>query len=417
MNPAAGRRPSILFISALDFKERSIQVIRKTPEAFRDGGWEVTYLAARETSKAGDYFYERVFDPPGIRVARFSWPLAKLQDKTRNKAAGIIISKLRSYLTVAALAARAGALTLGRRFDVIYGYEAHGYLAASLLRFLGLAGGAKVVARFQGFKEKRGLMALFNWEMFLALMLPAHLCIITDDGTRGDRVLKSLGSPNLGRLRFWVNGVDLLPSPTPGELEETRHELGCPPGRFLAVSISRLVSWKRVDRGIRVIDRLVNCLGRKDVRYCIIGGGSEMARLSELVERLGLGHYVRMTGPVEHAQAVRYLQSADAFISTYDLSNVGNPLLEAIRSHKMIFTLDNGDTGRWIEHGVNGFIYPPDDGSIEAMARDLDRLISDRGLRRKVTREVRGTERLRLWTWGRRLSAELREVGWLAGGR
>ena len=45
----------------------------------------------------------------------------------------------------------------------------------------------------------------------------------------------------------------------------------------------------------------------------------------------------------------------------YTSTNVGNPLLEAIRHNKIIVTLNNGDTGDWIKHRVSGLIYDVDD--------------------------------------------------------
>ncbi len=402
-------RPSILFLSALDFKEKSIQVIRKTPEAFRDAGWKVTYLVARDTSRDGDYFYERVVDISGMRVIRMAWPLAGLQDKLIASPWNVIVSKLRGYLTVVRLTARAAAVLLGERFDVIYGYEAHGVLAVCLLRFMGLAGGSRIVSRFQGFKRKTGIMALLNWEMFAAMIVPSHLCIMTDDGTQGDRVLRAIGSPNYSRMRFWVNGVD--PLPPSSNRRALRRLLGCKDGEFLIVSVSRLVAWKRIDRGIRAVEILVKRLGRRNVRYCIIGGGSEKEPLQSLVDRLGLRSYVCFRGPLEHEEALKHMQAADAFLSAYDLSNVGNPLLEAIRAGLPIFTLDNGDTGRWIKHGLNGFIYPPEDGSVELMALDMSRLISDPILAAKIKTGLRETVVQRLWSWRQRLAAEVSAVG------
>jgi len=35
----------------LDFKEKSIQVIRKTPEAYIEAGWDVHYVVARDGFK------------------------------------------------------------------------------------------------------------------------------------------------------------------------------------------------------------------------------------------------------------------------------------------------------------------------------------------------------------------------------
>jgi len=71
----------ILFISGLDFKEKSIQVIRKTPEAYVAADWEVDYIVARDNSLFGDYHYEDEINPEGINITRVYWPFAKLRAK------------------------------------------------------------------------------------------------------------------------------------------------------------------------------------------------------------------------------------------------------------------------------------------------------------------------------------------------
>lgn len=68
----------ILFLSALDFKEKSIQVIRKTPEAYVAAGWDVRYIVARDTTRRGNYSYEREINPDGVRIERFAWALTGL---------------------------------------------------------------------------------------------------------------------------------------------------------------------------------------------------------------------------------------------------------------------------------------------------------------------------------------------------
>ena len=57
----------ILFISGIDFKEKSIQVIRKTPEAYVKRGWDVHYLVLRDVSKRGNYYYEEPLNPSGVQ--------------------------------------------------------------------------------------------------------------------------------------------------------------------------------------------------------------------------------------------------------------------------------------------------------------------------------------------------------------
>ncbi len=64
------RKMRILFLSGLDLKQKSIQVIHKTPEAYARRGCYVKYIVSRDTSIRGDYYYEDVINPPGIEVVR-----------------------------------------------------------------------------------------------------------------------------------------------------------------------------------------------------------------------------------------------------------------------------------------------------------------------------------------------------------
>jgi hypothetical protein len=93
------------------------------------------------------------------------------------------------------------------------------------------------------------------------------------------------------------------------------------------------------------------------------------------------------------------------------LSNVGNPLLEAIRHHKVVFTLRNGDTHQWIRHRRSGFIFEPDDDLLPGrVARSFWELIDSPALREQIVAGVRQVERRRLWTWDERMDAEISAV-------
>jgi hypothetical protein len=101
---------------------------------------------------------------------------------------------------------------------------------------------------------------------------------------------------------------------------------------------------------------------------------------------------------------------SDDFISMYDLSNVGNPLLEAIRAHKIIFTLNNGDTASWIEHRKNGFIYDVKSGFEKLAAKDFVQTANHAELRDSIAEGVKATANSKLWTWDERLTAEVEAV-------
>lgn len=130
----------------------------------------------------------------------------------------------------------------------------------------------------------------------------------------------------------------------------------------------------------------------------------------ELVCEYDLENHIIFIGAVKHEEVMNYMHCADIFFSTYDSSNVGNPLLEAIRSHRIIFTLDNGDTSSWIKHKENGFIYPINDNLTDQMAQDVIKLLNDKKLQKTIIKNITKTEKAKLWTWEERFKAEINEV-------
>jgi glycosyltransferase involved in cell wall biosynthesis len=78
------------------------------------------------------------------------------------------------------------------------------------------------------------------------------------------------------------------------------------------VSIGRLVEKKGHTDLLQAFQRVEDTW--KDANLTIIGDGPLAGDLRELVERLGLTHRVHLLGACGHADAVRHLQSADAFI-------------------------------------------------------------------------------------------------------
>jgi glycosyltransferase involved in cell wall biosynthesis len=406
---------SILFLSANDFKDKSIQVIRKTPEAYVAAGYKVFYIVARDNSKAGNYFYEEEINPEGVDVIRFSMPLNGLRNAFRKTAFLTVITQIAAYLSIFKLSRKAKKVLKNKKIDVLYGYETHGVCAVKLLRFFGRTKGIKIVSRFQGswiakyLKEKRRLKLLLNFDDVKALKAKADLCIMTNDGTEGDYALKTLKSKALKNMKFWVNGVDEM------KLEETEYQdlknkYNPNNDTFIICSISRLESWKRVDRIIHSIAKLVREHKQENVLYLLIGEGSLMESYKTLVKKLGIDKHVVFIGGIANVEIKKYLNLADVFISTYDLSNVGNPLLEAIRANKIIFTLNNGTTADWIQNNKNGFIYDVNKNVSGNIATDLNTVITDKTLQNEIIEAIKKTEKNKLWTWEQRFQAELDAV-------
>lgn len=399
----------ILFISAIDFKKKSIQVIRKTPEAYAKSGWEVDYIVARDNSLRGNYFYEDEFDPEEVIVQRIYWPFNKIRSENKIGLISKIFEKLASFLVIFNLFFFAIKKVKNKKYDVLYGYEYHGVLALAILKFFGYTKKSKIVSRFQGsflneiLEQKKILKIIVNFDQVLAMRAYADLIIMTNDGTKGDLALKKIRGKSCDNIRFWINGVD---SNIDNRDSSDFQTLSVAPN---FISVSRLVSWKRVERCLKVVSEIKKN-GISNVVYNIIGDGEERAYLEELAISLGIQREVRFHGAVDHSSINSYLSEATFFLSMYDHSNVGNPLLEAIKAKKIIVTLNNGDTNRWIKHKKNGLIYNANSDYYTQCAKDIISIIDNPGMATMYKENLLKLEKEKLWDWSERMFAETSEV-------
>jgi glycosyltransferase involved in cell wall biosynthesis len=100
------------------------------------------------------------------------------------------------------------------------------------------------------------------------------------------------------------------------------------------------------------------------------------------------------------------------FLSTNELSNVGNPLLEAMLGGRCIVTLDEGDTRKLIRDGETGVLLRT--GDPMAIASALAALHGDPDQRRRLADGALGLARSEFWSWEQRLDAEVEAVSALA---
>jgi len=427
--PAGGRHDAemnILMVCALDLwslsEGRGAPTLYRTLEAYGRRGHSVVCVVP---TIGANHSYEplakaRAVEPPAIAGVGFErlhlpslsergWPLPSLVAKTDQK--------LRFAVLFPWLAARrAEAVLRSRPMDLLYGYEVHGVLA---VRHLRRRWRLPSISRFQGTVMYPALSSraacLRKYEEVLALRSPAELYIMTDDGTRGDDVLARWNPGSQGRTRFWRNGLDLerLAPASPEKALEERRALGVPEEAFVLVMATRLARWKRVDRALSAIP-LVRAVLPKAL-LLIVGDGEERANLEALARDLHLGDAVRFVGAVPQRDVARYMWAADLFLSLNELSNVGNPLLEAMACGKAIVTLDVGDTRDLVRDGETGRLLSA--GDAEAVATAVIDLARDPSLRRRLEEGAQRYAREHFWTWEERMAAEIDEVERLVAAR
>lgn len=410
----------ILFLSADDFKEKSIQVIRKTPEAYVKAGWEVTYIVMRDSSLKGNYYYEKPIDLPCVNIIRNEIPGTKLLNAVDNKVLIALIVRLRRYLAIFFLIFYGIKYLKKTRYEILYGYEQPGAVAAKVIKQIFKLNKTKLVLRFQGvvfvkewLKNNLWYRKITNFDTFYALRGPSDLCIMTNDGSCGDWVLNKIKA-NHKKRAFWINGVDNFKVDI-----DKKNDLLLrfkSNNQFLLVSVSRIDDHKRVDRCINFFNSLLSINSNFKFHYLIIGEGAKMADCQKLVRNLNLEDRISFIGAINQSEVSLYLSICDTFISMYESSNVGNPLLEAIRLNRLILTLNNGGTSEWISHKKTGLIYDVNDlldishKDFEIMAKDFLSVISSQDQIISIKNQLQNVSRDKLWTWEERFSAEIEEV-------
>ena len=390
---------SILFISALDFwsmgNGKGGPALWRTLMGYAKHGWKVYFItgnyAQKESSKA----------PENINVIRFDAPWLKRLIKIKKIG---YFAKIIWWILFQILAfIKAVQIHHENDIDVVYGYEICGVPVAKLLSKIWKV---PIVSRFQGtilgvsWMHKK-LWKIRAWEHVLALKIPTDLLIMTNDGTQGDRVLRKLGVDN-NRVKFWMNGVDWKHFKKINSKAISRKDLKIE-AKYVLLNLSRLVSWKCVERSINAIPGLVNNFS--DTQLIIVGDGPERKNLEQLRDKLGIRKNIHFEGAIPHTKVPEYLSTADIFLSFYDWSNVGNPLLEAMMAGKCIITLNNGDTGEFIKNNYNGILLEYKD--LPKLSQVIKELLEDEERRNYLGANARKFAEEHFWSWEERINIEV----------
>ena len=263
-----------------------------------------------------------------------------------------------------------------------------------------------LVTRFQGTiisKFKNNFYTkITRYPHIQALSTKADLIIMTDDGTQGDRILKEYG--NNSKTLFIKNGVNILSRNLPEiNKKEFKKDINVPLDKTILLTVSRLATWKKVDRAIKGLDKIKN---KENYFLLIVGEGDERKKLEDLIKELNLNSNVRLEGAIKNEDVYKYMQVADIFLSFYDLSNVGNPLLEALSLGKPIITYNVGDTNKVINK-ENGVLL--DDVSPESIARTIEKINNEDELK-KLSEGALNYTRNNLYSWEKRMQMEIKEV-------
>jgi len=167
------------------------------------------------------------------------------------------------------------------------------------------------------------------------------------------------------------------------------------------VYAGQLYPWKGVDV---LVQAFAHLLGGELVIVGGLKGESDFDRVQELASRLNLGQRVRFLGSLPQKDVARELAQATVvaapFLKSAMTSEHTSPIkaFEAMAAGRPLLISDTDASREIVEDGRTGLVVPP--GNVEAWAKALERVLSDRALQLALARAAfeKGTQ----YSWARR---------------
>jgi glycosyltransferase involved in cell wall biosynthesis len=296
--------------------------------------------------------------------------------------------------------------------DLVYGYMPRASITAYFVsRLYSIPNITRLFGTFlyTSLTSPRDLFLRMGYLELLSFKLPCRYLIITNDGTRGDETARRLRVQD-ARVKYFMDGADFLRS-AKVDTTNLREKLKVSKKTRLLLSVCRLAKWKRVDRIIEAMPRIVKM--NENAKVFLIGEGEERKNLELLCDQLGVRDFVVFLGATAHSRVREYMFIADIFISLYDFSNLSDSLFEAMTCGVSVVALDTGRTSQVIKNEVNGVLLRALD--LEKLPDIINRLLTDDENRNRLGKEAREYALKNFWSWEERVQTEVSLVEDLFG--
>jgi len=381
--------------------KKGMPSIYLTQKGFVEAGHEVLYAFPGKETRSYDY--------EGIHMHEFRLqvPIAPPQYPWLHRLSMKFFSL--SFLVVATIKG----LQLCRVFqpDVVYGH----FYAAPVAWIIGRIQRIPNITRLYGTFLLPWLHSVWGRirkiEEVVAFKTPCSYLIMTNDGMKSDECAVALGVP-IERMKFWRNGVNKDMFDPFCDKDKFKESLAIPRHHKVILAVSRLVNWKRVDRLITALPMVLQQYPHTTA--VVVGDGEERDRLESLCRQLGVTENVRFVGLILHEEVAQFLNAADIFVSLYEHSNVGNPLLEALCCGKCIVSINNGGTGEINRHGEVVILL--EETGLKVLPEVLVDLLRNDAKRERLGQAAREYALQHLQTWPERIKMEVNLIEELVSG-
>jgi len=149
------------------------------------------------------------------------------------------------------------------------------------------------------------------------------------------------------------------------------------PDAKLVIHVSNFRPVKRIDAVMGIFDRIRN---KVPARLLLVGDGPELSTAYRLAREFGISQLVHSLGAQE--EVVPLLSIADLFLLPSAQESFGLAALEAMACEVPVVASRVGGLPEVIDHGVTGFLHPPD--ALDEMAESGVMMLSDPAKHRAI---------------------------------
>ena len=183
---------------------------------------------------------------------------------------------------------------------------------------------------------------------------------------------------NLIRVTHFINTERFKPNSEERAKGRIEHKLE---DKFLVLYVGQLIKEKGVELALRALP-----LVEERVILWLVGSGDQRDRLENLARELGVEHRVKFWGGQDNVEP--FMKVADCFVCPSVWGEAtGLVNLEALASQLPVIASEIGGIPEFVENERTGLLFPP--GDYEALAHQINRLVTDPELHRRLSEAAR----------------------------
>tara|TARA_R110002096_G_scaffold432240_1_gene648636 strand:+ start:49260 stop:50567 length:1308 start_codon:yes stop_codon:yes gene_type:complete len=209
----------------------------------------------------------------------------------------------------------------------------------------------------------------------------SDLCIMVNDDSDGEFYARAKGCENVLLTTHGVGVEDYKMESMPPKLITENAD------KFILFNNATGSRWKRTDRILRALALLPE-EKLKNILLITTYFADDKEKLVEFCEKLGLRENVIFLEKINHIESNTFIQFSDALIMTNDMTNLGNPTIEALYYGTPVISLDERTLGEFVRHGKDGYLISINEDMDVEMANAISALSNDKKLYDKIKRSV-----------------------------